>query len=46
MALFILRVAQGHEAEAIEPEWIQPIVMTACCAGLLVAALAVLVLGI
>ena len=47
MPLLFLRVARGCDvAVGIEPEWIQPVVMTACCSGMLVAALAVLVIGI
>jgi hypothetical protein len=47
MPLLFLRVARGATWRLGFPEWIPPVVMTpACCSGMLVAALAVLVMGI
>ena len=46
MSLLLLRAARRCDAVVgIQPEWIQPIVMTSCCSGMLVAALTLLVTG-
>lgn len=46
MSLLLVRVARSCElVVGVEPEWIQPIVMTGCCSGMLVASLMVLVVG-
>jgi hypothetical protein len=43
----LTRVARRCDAAlGIEAEWVQPIVMTACCSGMLVAALALLIVGV
>lgn len=47
MPALLMRVAQRCDAAlGIEAEWVQPIVMTACCSGMLVAALALLIVGV
>jgi hypothetical protein len=47
MPTLLVRVARQCDAAlGIEAEWVQPIVMTACCSGMLVGAVALLVVEV